>query len=139
MSQQTAAFINVSDYSSRQKRSADRVLESLDAMANRLGSHYAHVRDHERKQMRGQAVIRFQNPSAEGEFHEFVVYVHNVSSGGICFIYPGEVEQKEILVGLKLNDGPPSLWFQGEVVRVRQISEEDFWEFGVAFRGRLEI
>jgi hypothetical protein len=132
-------MISTELYTPKQHKSAERVLDSLDHLNDRLDKHYQSQRNHERKLLRSVAIIKIPNADVAGEFHEFRVMTHNISAGGMCFICPGLITEKKIFVGLLTSQGTASLWFNSEIMRCKEIQEEGFWEYGVAFRGRIEL
>jgi hypothetical protein len=131
--------ISVESYNSKQQKSVERILESLDNMNDRQVTVYSRHRAYERKKIRGYALVRIVNTDNIEQAIEFRVYIHNVSSGGMCFICPDEIQEKDVLIGLLKPDNTPSVWFKSQIVRKKEIIEEGFWEYGVAFKSRLEF
>ena len=45
---------------------------------------------------------------------------------------------RSVIIAVRAAGGE-TIWFHAEIVRRREITEADFWEYGVAFRRRLLI
>ena len=132
-------ILSTEQYSPKQQKCAERVLDSLDHLLERLDKHYKSQRSHERKQLRSVAVVKIPIPDAAGEVHEIKVYTHNISAGGMCFIYPDLIAAEKVFVGLITSQAGVNLWFNSKIVRTKEIQGEGFWEYGVAFLGRIEL
>ncbi|MCC7423499.1 MAG: PilZ domain-containing protein [Planctomycetaceae bacterium] len=135
-------YLSIENYNERQNRSAQRVLDMLDQLDSRLGTHYSGKRRHTRVQYRGVGTVCVTSPeqsildtSGAGSFS---VHVRSLSQSGLSFIYPGEIPEKNVFVGLDQAKGGKT-WFVAEIVRVKEISEEGFWEYGVRFVRRAVI
>lgn len=135
-------YLSIESYNERQNRSAQRVLDTLDQLDTRLSTHYSGKRRHTRVQYRGVGTVCIMNleqsvldPSGPGSFS---VHVRSLSQSGLSFIYPGEIFEKNVLIGLDQAGGGKT-WFVAEVVRVKKIEEEAFWEYGVKFVRRAVI
>lgn len=135
-------FVSIECYDHKQTKSVQRIIDTLNQEALRLSGHFEAQRGHGRKEFNGVVTIRVPNPDfanhgiGEPSF-EFKAYCRDVSAGGTSFIYPEEIDVRKIFIGL--GNGSKKTWFNGEIVRSREMIEEDFWEYGVAFRGRLEL
>ena len=94
------------------------------------------ARKHERSEVRGvvhvcipspgQTVLDLEGPGA------FRALIGDVSSGGLSFIHPAELKVDHVIVGVRLSEDDIK-WFHAEIMRSREITEADFWEYGVAF------
>lgn len=133
MSLQTA-YLSVQNYSEKQKREVFRLLDSLAKSENRLGEHYSLLRSHPRQ--RCQNILHLRLPAPSGEQVVVSAYMRDVSPGGTSFIYPGELDCHKIYVGIPIP-GRDETWFQGEIVRRKQIMDQQFWDYGVKFKQRL--
>lgn len=126
-------YLTSEHYTEKQKRSAQRLIESLVRTESRLSDHYSQVRSHQRQVCRNILLIRI--PNGENTVG-FSVYMRDISASGTSFLYPGVIEAQEILVGIPVTGREPT-WFQGKVVRCKQVMNEDFWDYGVKFLQRL--
>ena len=136
------SLVSLDQYCDKQKRAAARVLDSLDQLDARLASHYASKRRHNRIPYRGEAILCFPspdqpilNPNSEDACR---VHVRSLSQSGLAFIYPGVIAQSTMLIGLHLPNSETT-WFSAEVVRQREIEQEEFWEYGVKFLQRAAV
>ena len=127
-------YLSVEHYSEKQRRVVQRLLDALAKNDHRLNDHYSQIRTHERKRGKNLLFVRIPHPHEEPT--TFSVHMRDISSSGTSFIYPGELDTRSILVGIPIPGREPT-WFQAEVVRCKQIIDEDFWDYGVRFRGRL--
>ncbi|MEM7813179.1 MAG: PilZ domain-containing protein [Planctomycetota bacterium] len=127
---------SIAEYSATEQRAAERVLDTLDQLELRMDAHFARQRQHQRAQFRGRATIRIPAPGAEPI--SFEVYSRSLSQGGLSFICPQEIHAERLLVGLHLPNGE-CRWFHGVIMRSREVTDEEFWEYGVAFHGRAEF
>lgn len=136
------SYLSTENYSETQKRSAQRVLDSLDQLESRLQGHYAGKRRHSRVKFRGVAKICFRGPDqavldpATSEL--CVVHARSLSQSGLSFIYPGRIEEKSVLVGMELQSSELT-WFVAEIVRQKEVPGEGFWEYGVKFLQRAAL
>ncbi|MFK7779419.1 MAG: PilZ domain-containing protein [Gimesia sp.] len=133
-------LINLEQYNERQIRAIPRVLDSLDRLEKRTNAHYSENRIHERKNFRG--VVWIKTPldisSDEDEISCTKVWSNSISQSGLSFIYPFQFSEKLILVGVPIQDNQVT-WFRAEIVRHREIIEENFWEYGVKFLGKIIV
>ena len=111
-----------------------RVLDTLDKSEERLSDHFSPQRRHARNDVRLPVEVRIPVAGALPIVVE--AWMRNVSPGGLSFITQSQIEGKSILVGLKM-DGVHESWFNAEVMRAREVVD-GFWEYGVAFRGKLQ-
>ncbi len=134
------SHLSIKQYSGHLERSAVRTLDTLDKLDERMSGQYSQQRGHARKAFRGQATIVFPDPENPvltfDDTNSCKVWARSISAGGMSFIYPKELGKKKIIVGLELPGADP-IWFHAEIVRVKQVPEEDFWVYGVAFRERV--
>lgn len=135
-------YLSTDDYSDSQKRSAARVLESLDQLESRLHGHYAGKRRHSRVKFRGIATLCFRGPDQAtidpATSESCVVHARSLSQSGLSFIYPGRIEEKSVLVGMELHSSELT-WFMSEIVRQKEVPGEGFWEYGVKFLQRAAL
>ena len=126
------AAINT-QFTARQLKTVQRVLDALDRWDDRLNDHYGRQRKHTRSNFRGVATLVLP---AEGDepATNLQAFVRNVSPGGMAFIYPGRLDCESLIVGLVMGTGSPG-WFHADVKRMREV-QEGFWEYGLAFRER---
>lgn len=129
-------YVSVENYSDRQRRSVQRVLDLLARNDHRFSDHYTPVRKHQRQHCHNLLTIRVPGLLAD-ESAEFSVYMRDISPRGTSFVYPGMLDMTEIQIGIPIP-GRDMTWFRGEVVRCKQVMEEDFWEYGVKFTQRLD-
>ena len=127
---------SLTGYTDSQQRSAQRALDTLDRLENRLDAHFSGKRRHARRPFRGTATIRM--PAAgENRPAEFRVWTRSISESGLSFICPWQIAEPWVLVGLETAPGRP-VWFFADIVRRKEVPEENFWDHGVAFRGRVK-
>lgn len=133
-------LLNLDQYSEKQNRALSRVLDSLDNLEKRMSVHYSGKRNHERKDFRGIVMISIPNddPLDECDVNTVKVWSRSISQSGLSFVYPFPIFQAEILVGVPVTDDQVS-WFRSEIVRQKEIEEENFWEYGVKFLGKVVI
>jgi hypothetical protein len=135
-------YLSLENYNERQNRSAHRVLDTLDQLDTRLSTHYSGKRRHTRVQYRGVGTVCFPNPDVSildpSSAGAFSVHIRSLSQSGLSFIYPGEIPERNVLVGLD-QAGRTKTWFAAEIVRVKAIEEEGFWEYGVKFLRRAVV
>lgn len=134
-------LLSLDAYTEKQNRAAQRVLDTLDRLESRTDTVYRDERRHERRQFRGTAEVRL--PDRDGQIDPLNpvtcrVWARCISQGGLSFIHPDRLKAQKCLVGIELPDGRQA-WFQADIVRAREVPGEEFWEYGVAFRGRAEV
>lgn len=123
----------------KQVRAALRVLDTLDRWDKRANDCYSTQRTYSRKHYRAViSVIVPPVPSvgpadAKPVLHE--VFARNLSQGGLSFIFPSRIHANQIVVGLK--SGNQTNWLHADIVRSREV-QDGYWEFGAAFRDKLE-
>jgi hypothetical protein len=129
--------VSIADYNERQHRAVTRILDQLDRCNARTEQHYSRVRRHERKPYRGAVSVYVPTaqqpepmPGIEGVF---TAWSYSLSQGGMGFVSPNFIELHNVVVGIHLPDGQ-TRWFHGDVVRRRQIPNEEFYDYGVAFQ-----
>jgi len=131
--------LSVENYSEKQQRSALRLLDSLDQTDSRLATHYSVKRRHSRVPYRGLATLCFPDAGAAvlspSGGQSCTVWVRALSQSGLSFIYPEFLEETTLLFGLSAPNQDMT-WFVSKVVRVREVVEEGFWEYGVKFLRR---
>lgn len=127
---------SLDDYTPSELRAAERVLDSLDQLENRMEAHFARQRRHQRVQFRGKATVCI--PVQSGKPIRFNVHARSLSQGGMSFICPEELDAERLIIGLHLADGELR-WYHAAIIRKRDVLDEDFWEYGVAFQGRAEF
>lgn len=127
-------YINIDEYSDRQNRAAQRILDALDRGETRLQEHYTQVRNHKRASCRKVINIRIPVPGSEPL--AFSVFMRDVSSSGAGFIYPGPIHADQVLIGIPIP-GREDTWFQGTIARRKEFVQEGFWDYGVRFTDRL--
>lgn len=135
-------YLSIERYSEKQSRSAARVLDTLDQLDSRLAGHFSGKRRHTRVQYRGHGTICLPDPDQPildlASSSSFSVHVRSLSQSGLSFIYPGEIVEKNVVVGLE-QGGKAATWFVAEIVRIKEIVEEGFWEYGVKFVRRAVV
>ncbi len=121
---------------SRLVRTLTRVLDTLDKMDERLTDHYAPQRKHSRTGVRRPVTVRIPAIGSDGQPAPVTVngWMRNVSPGGMSFICDAKIEAERLFVGFHL-DGVNEVWYHAEVKRAREVVDE-YWEYGVAFRGK---
>ena len=133
------SLINLEQYTDKQNRAISRILDSLDRLEKRTNLHFSEKRIHDRKDFRGIVWIRIpENPHLEEDavLPNIRVWSRSISQSGLSFIYPESIYSKQIEVGVSVQDNQVT-WFRAEIVRQREIKEENFWEFGVRFLGKV--
>ncbi|MGW8256750.1 MAG: HD domain-containing phosphohydrolase [Thermoguttaceae bacterium] len=135
-------LLSLEDYSEKQKSLAGRALDFLTAARGRMESQFATKRTHVRKAIKTIVTIHLINP--ENHFsniqadYSFRALTDDISQGGISFIYPGPIPWNNILVGLDTTEDAKT-WFQGKIVRFREIGDTGFWLYSVAFKQRVAV
>ncbi len=133
---------SIEEYSENISRAAVRVLDMLDRLESRTATVYEKQRRHARSDFRG--IIRIREVVDESEITDFdeldecLVWGRSVSQSGLSFIYPESRDWHTIFVGIEVP-GRGQTWMRAEIVRSRQVTDEDFWEFGVRFLGRANF
>jgi hypothetical protein len=127
---------SICDYTERQSRAANRVLDMLENNHQRTDSVYSRQRIFERKFFRSQVTISLigdtiWDPVVNGS-QGFTVWSYSLSRGGAGFIALEQINQDELMLGVHLPGG--TRWMHGHIVRRRAIPEEEFIDYGVAFR-----
>lgn len=133
------SLINLEQYTDKQNRAITRILDTLDRLERRTNLHYSDKRKHERKDFRGIVWIRIpQNTRSEEEddTSDIRVWSRSLSQSGLSFIYPYNIYPNQIEVGVPVQNHQVT-WFRAEVVRQKEIGEENFWEYGVKFLGKV--
>jgi hypothetical protein len=118
-----------------QHRSAQRALDALDRLDTRLGNHYSDRRRHVRRSFRSVATVRLA-AGAENAPRDLTVWTREISESGMSFISAERITAEWALIRLEISPGHP-VWFVADIVRSRELPSDDFWEHGVAFRGRV--
>ncbi len=122
-------------------RRAEEVLDILDRWSERMQGHQTQKREFLRRSFRTRMTLYL--PSSEslaGECQESTsvdVWCRNLSQGGLCFLYPKQLNATKVIVCLNPEQGGTQ-WFNGEIIRNRQV-HNDFWEYGIQFAGRAEM
>ncbi|WP_298868854.1 PilZ domain-containing protein [uncultured Gimesia sp.] len=131
-------LINLEQYTDKQNRAISRVLDTLDRLEKRTDAHFSDNRAHERKNFRGVVWIATDpvNRAVTDEVNAIKVWSRSISQSGLSFIYPFRIYQKLIQVGIPVQDNQVT-WFRVEIVRDKEIEEEQFWEYGVRFLGKV--
>ncbi len=131
-------LINLEQYTDKQNRAISRILDTLDRLEKRTNAHFSENRAHERKDFRGVVWITTppDNCSVTDEVNAIKVWSRSISQSGLSFIYPFRIYHKLIQVGIPVQDNQVT-WFRAEIVRDKEIEEEQFWEYGVRFLGKV--
>lgn len=117
-----------------QSRIAQRILDTLDRVDDRLSEHYARQRKQQRTGFRSVVALLVPSDKPGEPPLRVDAIARNLSPSGLSFIHEGRLETKRIIVGLMADLN--TVWFQADVVRAREV-EAGFWEFGIAFRQRM--
>jgi hypothetical protein len=130
------SFLNVADYTERQHRALQRILDQVERCNARTEQHYARVRKFERRPYRGAVTVFLPTPdqldpplNGQGTF---TAWSYSLSQGGMGFVSLQALDERSIVVGVHLPGGQ-TRWFRGEIVRKRQIPGEEFFDYGVQF------
>jgi len=122
-----------SQFTAKQLKVVQRVLDALDHWDGRLNDHYGRQRKHTRSTFRGVATLVV--PGGEDDPPSSLqAFIRNVSPGGMAVIYPGRLTCGALIVGLVMGTGAPA-WYHADVKRMREV-QESFWEYGLSFRER---
>ncbi|MDQ3332617.1 MAG: hypothetical protein M3552_18540 [Planctomycetota bacterium] len=127
--------VTLNEYAESQKRCAQRALDALDRLDSRLGSHYSDRRRHVRRTFRSIATVRLA-ATAGSEARDVTVWTREISESGMSFICPDQITDEWALIRLEVSPGSP-VWFVADIIRRREVPSEEFWEHGIAFRGRV--
>ncbi len=130
------SLISLEQYSEKQNRAINRVLDTLDRLDARTSAHYSEKRAHERKAFRG--LVWLSIPDGTQEFDQAMtkVWSRSISQSGLSFIYPMRIYETQIRVGVPVGADQVT-WFRAEIVRQKEVEEEHFWEYGVRFLGKV--
>lgn len=130
------AIASVEQYSERQTRSLQRILERMSASEQRAEMLYKRRRQHDRCHFQGVVLICLPTPEAPepSEDHPttFRAWAYNISQGGVGFVSPEPILGEQLMIGLKLPHDKVR-WMNGRLVRNRPIPDEDFIDYGVSF------
>ncbi|WP_166823697.1 hypothetical protein [Thalassoroseus pseudoceratinae] len=133
---------SIEEYSENISRAAVRALDVLDRLETRTGAVYEQQRSHTRSCYRGiiriREAINTDDITDFDELEECMVWGRSVSQSGLSFIYPEQRQWQSIFVGIEVPGRGPT-WMRAETVRCRQVTDEDFWEYGVRFLGRANF
>lgn len=101
---------------------------------NRAEARFKSRRRTDRLQFQGPVQISLpsENNSADENAASITAWAYNLSPAGIGFVAPRQLRQQSVVIGLKLADGRLKRML-GRVVRMRQIPEEEFFDYGVVF------
>jgi hypothetical protein len=128
--------VSVEAYNERQQRAVGRLLDLLERSTLRTDQHYSRVRRHERKTFRGVLSLFVPTPEItdpeQPEAEICTVWSYSLSQGGVGFIAPQQLAAEEVSIGIHLPAGR-TRWLRGRVVRCREIPDEQFFDYGVAF------
>jgi len=127
--------IQIPAYTERQNRALRRIIDMISATENRAEPRYKHLRRHDRLDFQGVVLIRPSSaPREAGEdpTPALSAWAYNLSSGGIGFVVPQELEGEFVSIGLK-RPGGEYRWMTGQVVRSKPIPQEDFFDYGAIF------
>lgn len=97
----------------------------------------------ENQRIRYQQLVTLRIPDdpmreSAGDAEECQVWAHDLSLGGISFVYPHPLTQRNLQIALDLRDGT-TIWFHAEIVHSRPLEDGDGWEFGAAFREQVGL
>ncbi len=131
--------LSVEAYSQEQMDRAVRVIEQLAESDDRRDAskprrEFARRRYHRVISIRREPVGFASATSLPVSCH---VLARNISQGGLSFVYPGKLDVRRLLVSPS-GPGSEHIWFRAEIVRMREVTE-GFWEYGVGFRGRVDL
>ncbi|QDU10059.1 PilZ domain-containing protein [Gimesia aquarii] len=121
--------------SKSQQQAVERIFSLLDKIEQKNLIQFASQRSHTRKTFRGTLSILLptENPVLDLCDTEAInVQGLSISQSGVSFLFAGDIDRKDILVGLTVLDDKV-IWFHSEIVRKKQFPEADFWEYGVKF------
>lgn len=120
---------------------AEEVLDILDRWDQRMQGHQNQKREFARRPYRTRMTLFIPGAdSVAGECQESCsadVWSRNLSQGGLCFIYPNQLNIDKVIICLNPDQGGTQ-WFHAEIVSSRQV-HNDFWEYGIKFAGRAEM
>lgn len=127
----------IPQYTERQNRSLKRIVESLTAAQSRTKACYERLRTSDRKEFQNQVLVCQTTPTdpepSPTHPSTFPAWAYNLSQGGIGFVALPVIGQYSVSIGIRTHEGSVR-WLTGCVVRARTIPEEDFIDYGVAFR-----
>lgn len=131
--------LSVEAYSQEQLDTAVRLIEKLAETDDRRDENkprrrFTRRRYHRVISIQREAAGAAKTASPASRCH---VLARNISQGGLSFVYPGKLDVRRLLVSPS-GPGSEHIWFRAEVVRVREV-DAGFWEYGVGFRGRVDV
>ncbi len=131
-------YTSLEKYTELQTRASNRILNLLDRIDLRNRTTYSLRRSHARLTFRGQVtLIIYEETNDKPAPQEIIqVWARSLSQSGFSFIHPGSIKPRSLLVGLPV-EGAEQSWFRAEIMRAQEIPQEEFWEFGVRFCGRV--
>lgn len=121
--------------SKSQQQATERIFSLLDKIEQKNSIQFASQRSFARKNFRGTFSILLPTDNAVLDLCDsksIKVQGLSISQSGVSFLLSGEINQKEILVGLTVLEEKIT-WFHSEIVRKKQFPEAEFWEYGVKF------
>lgn len=131
------AHVFLADYTERQNRSLNRIVEMLSAAESRMEPAYKHSREHDRRDFHGRILVCLptSESSEPSEHHPstYPAWAYNLSQGGVGFVATVKISQRLVSIGLKRTDGTYR-WISGRIVRSRPVPGEEFVDYGVSFR-----
>jgi hypothetical protein len=129
-------------YTDHEKRKLFEALDLIDNSAQISNRQFQHKRSDGRVALRTVATICMMPPNQSivslRSGHSVRVLTRDVSSRGVSFVCPEEINLKEILVGLHVNE-KDTKWFFSDIVRVREISDTGFWEHAAVFKKSVTL
>jgi hypothetical protein len=126
-------------YSRAEARTAERALDMLDRLDERIAHRFTRQRGRPRRSVRVPVKVCVATGPDETDFDQtFTAWARSVSEQGLSFICPQVVERDAVVIGLPLPDGSTA-WTHGEIVRRREMLDTYFWEHGIKFLGRAIV
>lgn len=125
--------------SDRDQRALERILDGFEKVLSRADTQYSRLRKHDRKPYRGcisilSAGLSDQTPPQDVSTLP-VGWTYSLSLGGVGFVCLDPIRFDEVSIGLHLPGGNIR-WIAGRIVRMREIPEERFLDYGVVFASR---
>lgn len=119
-----------------ERMTLDRVLDKLEKLQVRADKQFGRQRQHTRKVLRNELSIFIPTlsnsilPECADDLPKGWCY--SLSQGGMGFVTPYRNLPEGVSIGWHLPNNQVK-WIKGQIVRSRQVPEEDFWEYGFQF------
>lgn len=124
----------------KQPHSVERVLSLLEKIEQKRSVQFGKQREFSRTIFRGDLKISLQFSIEDVQdicdVETTSVQGLSISQSGASFLFPGDINYQEILIGLAVQQDKMT-WFRSKIVRKQSIPNVDYWEYGAMFVKKL--